>query len=228
MKDMLEFAIDAEFVEITDLQPPRSPDRGGYEYKRAADLILSLLLLPLFLPLMAVLWCLIRMDGGPGLFGHRRIGRHGQIFTCWKLRTMVAGAEEKLALHLASDAGIAAEWAQNFKLAHDPRVTRLGQFLRKTSLDELPQIWNVIRGEMSLVGPRPVTPLELEKYGIYRAAYQSMRPGISGLWQVQGRNDVDYATRVRLDVEYLDRASLVLDAWIIGATALTVLRRTGK
>jgi len=196
--------------------------------KRGFDIVLALLLLPALAPVIAVLWALTRRDGGPGFFGHTRIGRNGRSFRCWKIRTMVVNAEAMLAAHLAADPEAAAEWARDFKLADDPRITPLGDLLRRTSLDELPQIWNVLKGEMSFVGPRPVPRVELRQYGRYRTAYLSLKPGITGLWQVSGRNDVTYDERVRMDVEYLQTMSLREDIRILVKTVGSVLGRTGK
>ncbi|SDI80339.1 Sugar transferase involved in LPS biosynthesis (colanic, teichoic acid) [Salipiger marinus] len=196
--------------------------------KRALDLTLAIAMLPLLLPVITVLWLLTRRDGGPGFFGHRRVGRNGKSFRCWKIRTMVVDAEAKLQQHLADNPEAAAEWARDHKLTNDPRITRIGNFLRRTSLDELPQIWNVLKGEMSFVGPRPVTRVEMKKYGFYRTAYLSMRPGITGLWQVSGRNDVSYDERVRMDVQYLSDASLANDLKLILGTGMAVLGSTGR
>lgn len=167
-------------------------------------------------------------DGGPGFFGHRRIGRNGEVFRCWKIRTMVVDAEARLAEHLASDPEAAAEWERDHKLRDDPRITRLGAFLRATSLDELPQIWNVLKGEMSFVGPRPVVRDEMRKYGAARTAYLAMKPGITGLWQVSGRNDVSYDERVAMDVEYVSSVSLLTDVRLILLTGLSIVDRTGR
>jgi lipopolysaccharide/colanic/teichoic acid biosynthesis glycosyltransferase len=152
----------------------------------------------------------------------------GKAFKCWKIRTMVHDAETRLRAHLKADPEAAAEWDRDRKLTNDPRITRLGQFLRRTSLDELPQIWNVLRGEMSFVGPRPIVRSELQKYGSFRGAYKTMKPGITGLWQVSGRNDVSYDERVKMDVEYMNNVSFLLDVQIILGTAGAVLSRTGK
>lgn len=196
--------------------------------KTGFDFAFALLLLPILLPIIAVLYVLTRLDGGPGFYGHERVGRNGRTFKCWKIRTMVPDAKAALARHLAENPEAAAEWARDFKLTDDPRVTRLGNFLRRTSLDELPQIWNALRGEMSFVGPRPVTQAELHKYQGYEWCYLSMKPGITGLWQVSGRNDVSYNTRVRLDAAYCRRRSFVGDLAIIGRTAGAVLGSTGR
>lgn len=196
--------------------------------KRAADIALALLALPFLVPVIAVLWVLTRRDGAPGFFGHERVGRDGKKFRCWKVRTMVPDAQSKLAIHLATNPDAAAEWARDFKLRDDPRITKLGAFLRRTSLDELPQIWNVLRGEMSFVGPRPVVEDELTRYGANRWAYLSMKPGITGLWQVSGRNDVSYDQRVSMDVSYMQRCSMLFDLWLIVRTAGAIFGATGR
>ena len=199
--------------------------RGG---KRLFDILLAIAILPIIAPIVAVLWVITRMDGGAGFFGHMRVGRDGRKFRCWKVRSMVHGAEEKLKAYLEANPEAAAEFARDFKLANDPRITRFGHFIRKTSLDELPQLWNVLRGDMSFVGPRPVTRPELARYGAQQWAYVSQRPGITGIWQVSGRNDVSYDERIRMDVDYTRRASLMFDAKVIVRTAGAVLGSTGK
>ena len=195
--------------------------------KRALDVIGVLALAPIAAPLIGALWCAVRLDGGAGFFGHERVGQDGRAFHCWKLRTMVPDARARLRDHLRHDPAAAREWAQTYKLRNDPRVTRLGRFLRKSSLDELPQLWNVLRGEMSLVGPRPVPRAELLEYAGFERAYYAMRPGITGLWQVSGRNSVTYADRVQMDMTYARKASLLMDLRILGRTIGVVLRRTG-
>lgn len=205
-----------------------APKVSAAAAKRAFDLFLALLFLPVILPIILTLAVLTLMDGGPAFFGHKRVGQNDQTFRCWKIRTMIPNAEAVLQKHLAENPEAAAEWASDYKLNDDPRITRIGHFLRQTSLDELPQIWNVLRGEMSFVGPRPVTRVELEKYRGYEWCYLSVKPGITGLWQVSGRNDVNYAERVQMDVAYLSSHSLVQDVSIIFRTAGAVLNRTGK
>ena len=219
------------FETLSDDYAAKAAPRGGFyrNYgKRAFDLTLAVLLLPILVPVIAVLWVLVRRDGGPGFFGHNRVGQGGNAFRCWKIRTMVVGAEQKLQAYLDSNPAAAAEWARDQKLTDDPRVTRLGAFLRKTSLDELPQIWNVLKGEMSFVGPRPIVRDELAKYGMSVGAYLNQKPGITGLWQVSGRNDVSYAARIRLDSEYLVAKSFVSDVKLILMTAVSVVCTTGK
>lgn len=195
--------------------------------KRLFDLAFVSLAMPIILPVVLILIFLVRLDGGSGMFGHWRIGRNGQPFRCWKLRTMVPDAELRLKELLADCSDRKLEWQQNYKLRNDPRVTRLGKVLRKTGLDELPQIWNVITGEMSIVGPRPVIEEELENYGINKRAYLSARPGLTGNWQVHGRGHVSYSQRVGMDQSYLAEASFSYDLRLILRTIPTVLKGAG-
>lgn len=210
------------------LSRPR-PARGFYARagKRIADLACAGLALPLALPLVLILALAVMGDGGCPFFGHVRIGRGGRPFRCWKLRTMVPDAEARLAAHLAADPAARAEWTAACKLSRDPRVTPLGRLLRRTSLDELPQLWNILRGEMSLVGPRPVTAAELERYGAAARDYAALRPGLTGLWQVSGRSRTGYAERVALDAAYARHLGPGLDLRILVATCGEVWRRGG-
>lgn len=196
--------------------------------KRVFDALGAAVLLALFLPLIATLWALVRRDGGPGFHGHPRVGRHGRLFRCWKLRSMVPDAATRLAMHLAANQAAAEEWARDFKLTDNPRITRLGHLLRRTSLDELPQLWNVLRGEMSLVGPRPVTPPEYASYGRSQHYYHRLQPGMTGLWQVSRRGEPGYRARVAMDVTYYWRASPLTDLRILLGTLGAVLRGTGR
>jgi exopolysaccharide production protein ExoY len=196
--------------------------------KRCMDILgatLGLLLLaPMFLPLIL----LIRRDGGPALFAQRRIGQHGRSFDCLKFRTMAADAEARLSRMLAENADLAAEWRTTRKLKNDPRVTNLGHVLRRTSLDEIPQLLNVLRGDMSLIGPRPVLQEELTAlYGHDAEHYLAMRPGLSGLWQVSGRSASSYGDRVRLDVVYAKTRNTWLDLKILLKTPYAVLSQKG-
>ncbi|WP_208347311.1 sugar transferase [Pseudaestuariivita rosea] len=197
--------------------------------KRAFDLLLAAIILPVILPILSVLWVCVRLDGGPGFFGQERVGQNGRRFTCWKLRTMCLNAEAQLHRLCAADPKLAQEWYENQKLENDPRITRVGRFLRASSLDELPQIWNVIRGDMSFIGPRPFTS---DQEHLYLAAggraYFKLRPGISGLWQVEGRNDTTFVDRIKFDNRYYDQASLLCDLVILLKTAGVVISRTGK
>jgi len=191
------------------------------------DLVIALMLLVLLaLPLVYLAWQ-IRRDGGPAIFAHTRVGQYGREFACFKFRTMCMDAEEQLRILLASDPAVRDEWERDFKLRNDPRITKIGQFLRKTSLDELPQIFNVIRGEMSLVGPRPVIQAELAQYKEDVDYFLMVRPGITGLWQVSGRNELAYDTRVYLDTWYVKNWSLWYDIAILFKTIKVVLERKG-
>ena len=161
---------------------------------------------------------------GPVLFSHVRIGRHGRLFKAWKFRTMRADGDVVLREHLATDPAARAEWARDHKLTRDPRVTPVGRFLRKSSLDELPQLWNVLRGEMSLVGPRPIVEAEVWRYGNVFRLYTTVKPGVTGLWQVSGRNDIGYDERVQLDEFYIRHWSLWLDVYIFAKTVVALLQ----
>lgn len=195
--------------------------------KRVFDLTVGLLLIVLLSPLLIVLAALVRRDGGPALYGHPRVGRNGQKFRCLKFRSMVVNSEQVLRQLLETDAQARAEWECDFKLKNDVRVTRIGHFLRRTSLDELPQLWNVVRGDMSLVGPRPVIDQELERYGADVDYYLMTKPGMTGLWQVSGRSNTDYATRVSLDVAYAKGWSLSRDIAILFKTFKVVVQGSG-
>jgi exopolysaccharide production protein ExoY len=179
---------------------------------------------PLWLLLIATIWM---SDGAPIFFGHYRVGRDGKLFRCLKFRTMKIDSDRLLAEHLRSNEAARLEWARDQKLRNDPRVTLIGGFLRKTSLDELPQLLNVVRGEMTLVGPRPVTPAELTRYGTTRWHYVSVVPGITGLWQVSGRNRLSYDERVNLDRQYVEGRSAWLDLRILFRTVWVVLTGHG-
>jgi exopolysaccharide production protein ExoY len=196
--------------------------RGG---KRALDVLLIVLSLPIILPVIAILALLVATDGGRPFYCQERVGRGGRVYTIWKLRTMVMHAEAKLHDCLAADPAARVEWDETQKLKCDPRITRFGRLLRKTSLDELPQLWNVMRGEMSLVGPRPMMP---DQQAIYPGrAYYALRPGITGPWQVSERNESSFAYRAHFDDHYLEDVSLWTDAVLIWATFRVVMRGTG-
>ena len=161
------------------------------------------------------------------IFGHERIGKGRKTFSCFKFRTMIPDAESVLEDLLIANPKARLEWEENHKLRNDPRITRFGEFLRKSSLDELPQLWNVIKGDMSLVGPRPVVADELAKYGQKAQVYCSVKPGITGLWQISGRSNVTYSRRVSLDALYVRNQRLVLDLWILFCTVKVVAKRVG-
>jgi lipopolysaccharide/colanic/teichoic acid biosynthesis glycosyltransferase len=201
---------------------------GGLDVTRIIDVTASVVALVFLAPLFIVIALLIKIqDGGPVLFAHHRIGRGGQSFRCLKFRSMVVNAEERLREHLASNAEARKEWAENQKLRKDPRITPVGVFLRKSSIDELPQIINVLLGEMSLVGPRPIVTSEIAHYGRSFRHYCCVRPGITGLWQVSGRNDVSYRRRVALDRAYVRCRGLGLYVVIMFKTVPAVLRSSG-
>jgi exopolysaccharide production protein ExoY len=168
------------------------------------------------------------VDPGPIFFAHRRLGQNGRAFPCFKFRTMVIDAERRLKHLLATCPEAREEWARDFKLRRDPRITPIGNFLRKSSIDELPQLINVLRGEMSIVGPRPIVEGEVERYGRYYAHYSAVKPGLTGLWQVSGRNDVSYRRRVALDVTYARNKCLSLDLRILVMTVPAVLLAKGS
>ena len=199
-----------------------------FEWDRVVHVACAVLALTTLLPLMVMLTLIIwATQGGPIFFGHTRVGRMGESFRCWKFRSMVVDADQVLRAYLAANPEALAEWRLDHKLRKDPRITPIGRFLRASSLDELPQLWNVIVGEMNLVGPRPIVFSEVDRYKADFSYYCQCRPGITGLWQISGRNDVAYDQRVALDVRYAKIRSLWLDGKIILATIPAVIRRKG-
>ena len=201
-----------------------SPRPIGLTSKRVIDIILAVSGIILLAPLLIICFVVtVATSPGPALFRHKRVGFNGKYFDCLKFRTMVTDAPERLRQLLDSDPVAAAEWAANRKLRHDPRVTAIGDILRRSSLDELPQLFNVLRGDMSIVGPRPVTAEELEKYSGAIDAYLSCRPGITGLWQVSGRSTTTYSKRVACDAFYAREWSMALDAKIVIVTIPSLL-----
>ena len=201
--------------------------RSARILKRTFDIIGAASILALLSPLLISLCCLIMRDGGKPVYGHTRIGRNGRKFKCLKFRSMITDSQRVLEQLLASDPQAKAEWDRDFKLKNDPRITRIGAFIRRTSLDELPQLWNVLRGDMSLVGPRPVVEEELKRYDENVDYYLLAKPGMTGLWQVSGRNNVDYETRVYFDAWYVKNWSLWNDIAILFKTITTVIKRDG-
>jgi lipopolysaccharide/colanic/teichoic acid biosynthesis glycosyltransferase len=196
--------------------------------KRAFDVLAAGGMLLLLAPLFLLLAALVRRDGGAAFYAHTRVGQGGRGFGCLKFRSMVTDSQARLDALLAADPAARAEWEASRKLKNDPRITAIGHILRKTSLDELPQLVNVLRGEMSLVGPRPVVAAELDEYyGPAAAQYMSVRPGITGLWQVSGRSNTSYAQRVAMDVAYASQPSLWTDIKILARTPMAVLARRG-
>ena len=200
---------------------------GTSKIKRGVDVAVSLTGIAVLSPVLVVLFVILKLDGGPAVFSHTRVGQKRSSFQCHKFRTMHADADERLEELLSRDEEARLEWDTHFKLKDDQRVTVLGEVLRKSSLDELPQLFNVLKGDMSLVGPRPVVEEELKLYGDYASDYVSARPGITGLWQVSGRNYLDYNERVSLDVTYIQQWTHKLDLRILLKTVLVVLTRRG-
>lgn len=197
--------------------------------KRIFDIAFASIVLTVFAPLYLLIAILVFISSrGSVLYIHPRIGLHGQEFSCIKFRTMINGADQVLEEYLNSCPISRAEYEASFKLKHDPRITKIGKFLRMTSLDELPQFWNVLVGDMSVVGPRPLVRAELSKYGNAIDKVLSVRPGIAGLWQVSGRNDIPYSKRVQMDASYVRRMSFVLDLKLILKTILVVIFPKGN
>jgi len=217
------FRHDSALLKISN----RLADPNAQKLKRLVDYTLSLLLLLPVSALILVLGALIKTDGGPVFYKHRRIGRNGKPFDCLKFRSMKLDSQKLLERYLKHDSNAMEEWDQTRKLKHDPRVTRIGRYLRRTSIDELPQLINVIKGEMSLVGPRPIVLEEQHHYGDMFSYYKTMRPGMTGLWQVSGRNDTSYNERVQLDVWYCRNWSLWNDVVVLIKTCKILISRHG-
>ena len=193
-------------------------------FNRAGAAVLLVVLSPV---LLAIAWSIWREDGAPVFFAHWRVGQKGRLFRCLKFRSMVRRADLVLAEVLERDPVAKEEWARDHKLRRDPRVLRIGDFLRKSSLDELPQLLNVLRGEMHLVGPRPVVVQEIPRYGEHKRHYFAVKPGMTGLWQVSGRNNLTYAQRVALDARYVETRSLWMDLRILAQTVRVLVTRDG-
>ncbi|CAE6812627.1 hypothetical protein R70006_05834 [Paraburkholderia domus] len=214
-------------LTLSAANDPGLPVRKSDFTKRALDIVGASALLLTLCPIFLVIGCVVLSDGGPAFFGHTRVGKGGRPFRCLKFRSMVPKADVVLAQLLATDASAREEWNRDFKLKNDVRITSVGRFLRTTSLDELPQLWNILRGDMSLVGPRPIVNEELERYGADAYYYLSVRPGLTGLWQVSGRNNIDYPSRVALDVTYVKERSTLLDIGILLRTFKVVFDGRG-
>ena len=224
-----EEVIETSFLSTEQVHVRRvSSARQGRVLKRGLDVLLASGLLLFLAPLLLAIGCLISWNGGPVLYGSRRIGQSGKEFQCLKFRTMRPDAERVLREWLAADPTLREEWETNFKLEKDPRITRLGRVLRTSSIDEMPQLINVIKGEMSLVGPRP---LLLDEISIYPAhsldLYTSVKPGITGMWQVNGRDDVAHEKRIEFNDWYIRNCSLWVDVQILMRTIVVVIGRRG-
>jgi lipopolysaccharide/colanic/teichoic acid biosynthesis glycosyltransferase len=226
----------AESPSRSDVQESPEPTVSDYFAaspmpigKRAFDIVFAICALLLSLPILLACAIAVKLDSdGPVLFRQRRLGRGGKTFFILKFRTMVSDAETVLVSYLAAHPEARKEWDADHKLRQDPRVTRLGSMMRRLSLDELPQFWNVLCGDMSMVGPRPIVPAEISKYSKSFRDYCAVHPGITGLWQVSGRNDIDYSTRVALDSQYAKTFSLALDGMIMIRTFRVVLSAAGS
>jgi Undecaprenyl-phosphate galactose phosphotransferase WbaP len=196
--------------------------------KRWADVILVLVAMPVILPFIALVGALVVLTSpGPVFYSHRRLRRNGSFFSMWKFRTMCVNSAEILEEYLARHPSARTEWNQTHKLRNDPRITRIGYFLRRYSIDELPQVWNILNGSMSLVGPRPIVAAEVEKYGEFFSFYCRVNPGLTGLWQVSGRSTLSYDARIRLDRDYVENWSLLADVKILFRTFHSVVNRDG-
>lgn len=197
--------------------------------KRAIDVVGALLALVFLSPLLLLCSILILVrDPGPLLFTQQRLGKDGRLFRCYKFRSMIVNADQVLHTLLSSDARARLEWERLHKLKVDPRITKLGRFLRMSSIDELPQFLNVVKGDMSLVGPRPIVPEEAVRYGRFLRNYLDVKPGLTGLWQVNGRNNTTYRRRIAFDIFYSKNRSFALDLWILGKTVPAILKREGS
>jgi lipopolysaccharide/colanic/teichoic acid biosynthesis glycosyltransferase len=211
------------------IDAPDRHRRGAVVYrrflKRLLDIVVVLILLPPTVALLVPLMAIVALDGRSPIYVQKRLGRRGRVFRMFKLRSMVPGADQILEAHLARDPGARAEWDHNQKLKYDPRITVFGAFIRKTSLDELPQLFNVLLGDMSLVGPRPMM---VDQRPLYPGAvYFEMRPGITGFWQVSERNEASFAQRAQYDTDYFRKMSLWTDLRVLARTVRVVLRGTG-
>ena len=225
---------DPQLLRPVDTRWP-TPRHSGNVYsalrtaKRALDLAGSIVLIFVFTPLMILIAALLKVsERGPVLFVQIRVGKDGKRFKCLKFRTMVVDAEEALKTHLSQCPGALSEWSKTQKLRDDPRLTALGRFLRKTSLDELPQLFNILAGQMSFVGPRPIVEEEIPRYGHQIVAYMTMKPGLTGLWQISGRSNLTYEERVALDARYVSEWTLRTDIMILLRTIPAVLRQDGS
>ena len=218
------FAFAEKVSPLTDFSRLQ---KGAYRhvFKRLIDIFLVLLAAPIVVPTVLLLALMVSGDGCNPFYKQTRIGKNGRAFKMWKLRTMVCGADALLKSHLASDANARKEWSEKQKLTDDPRITKIGQLLRKTSLDELPQLWNVLIGEMSIVGPRPMMPEQRDLYP--GRAYYALRPGVTGYWQISDRNKTTFAARAKFDNRYYEDVSFGTDASIMMSTVGVVLRGTG-
>ena len=217
----------AEFGRADSISVARQTGPAGYSSKRVFDISCTILLLLFFAPAMMLIWLVLAGSGGKPVFAQMRVGQGGRVFRCYKFRSMVNDANQLLTVYLESNPSAREEWNRSFKLVNDPRVTPFGHFLRRSSLDELPQLVNVLLGDMSLVGPRPIVASEVDLYRDKISAYYRCRPGLTGLWQVSGRNLIPYERRIRIDAFYARKQSLALDTAILFRTIGAVISGRG-
>lgn len=218
----------AESAAYSSARLDRLEHEGNTGAKRILDIVIAGAALVFVFPLLLTVGLLIRLqDGGRAVYVQKRYGRNGRTFMCYKLRSMVLNSDERLKQILDTDPVAREEWDRTQKLTNDPRITPLGHFIRKTSIDELPQLLNILRGEMSIVGPRPIVENEINKYGEFYRDYCTVRPGLTGLWQVEGRSNTTYEQRVQLDVKYARTRSLGGDFMIMLRTVPAVLFSRG-
>jgi lipopolysaccharide/colanic/teichoic acid biosynthesis glycosyltransferase len=224
------------YVEVVGRSTTKSQRTNGvpselFRYKlvkRCADILLIIVSVPLTMLVLGIVSAMVKLSSpGPIFYSHRRIRKSGAFFSMWKFRTMCVNSAEVLDEYLARHPQARAEWNKTHKLRHDPRITPIGSFLRRYSLDELPQLWNVLMGQMSLVGPRPIVAAEVEKYGDFFDCYCRVKPGLTGLWQVSGRSELSYVERVALDCEYVEHWSLSRDVMILAKTFSSVANQDG-
>ncbi len=222
--------LNAETIEkMTTFEPPAKAVASEGVYARfikpTLDKLIVLLASPFILVLVGIVALMIRRDGGPAFYSQPRLGKDGKVFTCWKLRSMVVNADEALEAYLSANPEARAEWDRDQKLKNDPRITALGNFIRKSSIDELPQLWCVLTGSMSLVGPRPFM---LDQKDLYPGTdYYTVRPGLTGFWQVGDRNETTFAERAEFDDRYAREVSLGTDAVLLMKTVGVVVKATG-
>lgn len=225
------FKFEEEFDgSVISIELENSQIRNSIFYlftKRAIDFIGALVGLILLSPIMVIVAIAIKLEDPKGniIFGHMRVGKDGKMFPCLKFRSMFSNAEEMKKNFTEEQK---REYAETFKLKDDPRITKVGKFIRKTSLDELPQLFNILKGDMTIVGPRPIVTDELDFYGEYEDYYKAVKPGLTGLWQVSGRSDTTYDERVALDMEYVTTRNTFKDLYIIFMTVVKVLKREGS
>ncbi len=219
--------VSAELQQENEITQVKKSDITYRFVKRTFDILVSGLSLVLLSPIFLILIILIKLDSkGKAFYRHKRIGKNGEIIYLYKFRSMYSDSKERLE-ELLKDPKIKKEWEENYKLDHDPRITKVGDFLRKTSLDELPQLLNILNGDMSIVGPRPVIEEELEKYGLYKQKFLSVTPGLTGWWACNGRSCTSYEDRMKLELYYVNHRSIKLDLKVIYKTFISVTKRDG-